>query len=277
MGGLGSAGAELLRLGENAIYRLRDEPIVVRVARHPDAVRKEVEVARWLAQHDFPAARLVEELTQLLVIDGRAITWWALIEEGSGPAEYTDLARLLKQLHNLPAPVSFELPAFEPMRQVRTRLDNAADTVSYSDVGYLHERHEQLQQEYDALTYELRPGPIHGDAHLGNIMCSPDGTVRLIDFEVFAWGPREWDASVLGAAYDGFGWMNGIEYARCAELYGWDSTRWSGFVVVRAVRELNMTSWLMQRCGESREIDDEVRKRIADLRAGHTIRRWGRF
>ena len=53
-------GAELLRLGENAIYRLADHETVVRIARNMDHwadAEKEVAVSRWLHQAGVPAAR----------------------------------------------------------------------------------------------------------------------------------------------------------------------------------------------------------------------------
>ena len=51
------AGAELLRLGENAIYRLAQDAVVVRIARtmgYWDDACKEVDVARWLAANGIP-------------------------------------------------------------------------------------------------------------------------------------------------------------------------------------------------------------------------------
>ena len=55
--GFTSDDAELLRLGENAIYRLAAAPIVVRIARSGRLrrVEKELCVARWLAAADVPA------------------------------------------------------------------------------------------------------------------------------------------------------------------------------------------------------------------------------
>ena len=50
--GLSSDGAELLRLGENAIFQLAAAPVVVRIARSADRlqrVQRELCVARWLA------------------------------------------------------------------------------------------------------------------------------------------------------------------------------------------------------------------------------------
>lgn len=275
--GLNSIGAELMRLGENAVYRLRDNPIVARIARHADSSRKEVDVARWLAEYDFPAVRLFEELEQLVVVDGRIITWWNLIERHSRPPEFIELAAMLRQLHDVPAPTSFQLPPFTPMSRVPERLDSAPQAVTEPDLGYLRDLHERLQNQYAALTFQLQPGPIHGDAHVGNLIRDQDGMVRLIDFEVFAWGPREWDACIFGAAYRNFDWIDSDEYQYCASTYGWDPLQWQGFSVIRAVRELNMTTWLMQRNGESREIDDEIAKRVADLRQGDAVRRWRPF
>ncbi len=56
--GLDSDHAELLRLGENAINQLAAAPVVVRIARSADRLRrveKELCVARWLAAANVPA------------------------------------------------------------------------------------------------------------------------------------------------------------------------------------------------------------------------------
>ena len=74
--GLDSDHAELLRLGENAIYQLAAAPVVVRIARSADRlgrVEKELCVARWLAAANVPAARVYEEIDQPLLVDGRPV------------------------------------------------------------------------------------------------------------------------------------------------------------------------------------------------------------
>ena len=88
-----SADAVLLRHGENAVYRLAHDPLVARIARHPDVPRREVEVARWLAAVALPAVRLADEVVQLRVIDRRVVTWWDLIVESPQKPTFTDLAR----------------------------------------------------------------------------------------------------------------------------------------------------------------------------------------
>ena len=274
---LSADGAVLLRLGENAIYQLRDVPIVVRIARRPDTCAKELAVARWLGSSSFPAARVVEELEQLLVAGGRTVTWWHLIESSPEPLGFVDLSRMLRRLHDLPqdrnAP---RLPPFDPMPLVLRRLD-AATAGASDDIEYLRDRYVQLLRRYESLRFVLPAGPVHGDAHVGNLMRDRDGVIHLIDFEAFAHGPREWDVTVVGAAYRGFGWMAAGEYGSCVAEYGWDVTEWSGFSTMRAVRELNMTSWLIQRAGESPELDAEIQRRVADLRDDQAPRRWGRF
>ena len=272
--GIDGTGAVLLRHGENAVYRLVHHPVVARIARHADVPRREVAVAAWLASRDFPAVRMCDGPDQLLVIGGRVITWWDLIVESAEKPTFEDLASVLRRLHDLPPPTTESLPAFDPMPRILGRLEAAGSKVAESDREVLACRHAKLRAAYESLSFELEPGPIHGDAHLGNLMRREDGTVVLIDLEAFAWGPREWDASVFAAAYAVFGWMGEAEYRRCVERYGWDPLTWSGFPTMRAIRELNMVTWLMQRAGDSDDVDDEIARRLADLRNDELPRRW---
>jgi len=272
--GLDDAGAVLLRHGENAVYRLAHDPVIVRIARHPDVPRREVAVASWLADRDFPAVRLTESLDQLRVVGGRVVTWWDLIVEPTQKPTFTDLAEVLRRLHDLPPATTFSMPPFDPMPRVLGRLEAVGDAITQPDRQFIVDRQAELRAVYESMSFELDPGPVHGDAHIGNLMRREDGTVVLIDFEAFAWGPREWDASVLAAAYVAFGWMDETEYRRCVEAYGWDPLTWSGFPTMRAIRELNMVTWLLQRAGESGEVDEEIARRLADLRNDDLPRRW---
>lgn len=92
--GLDDRGAELIRLGENALFRLASAPVIVRVARGNEWLSKarvEVAVSQWLAEEGFPAARIVEELEQPLVVEGHPVTFWHLIVEGDRKATYGEL------------------------------------------------------------------------------------------------------------------------------------------------------------------------------------------
>ncbi len=108
-------------------------------------------------------------------------------------------------------------------------------------------------------------------------MRSTDGTIRLIDFEDFCHGPREWDVAVEAVRHRALGWVSESDYRSYVEQYGFDVIDWSGFPTVRAARELNMITWLAQRLRQAPEIDAEVRQRISDLRDNQSARQWHTF
>ncbi|WP_432018328.1 hypothetical protein [Streptomyces sp. 1222.5] len=57
-------GIEVLRIGDHAVFRVNGGRIISRVGRGADrltSVRREVAVARWLADQAYPAARLVSK------------------------------------------------------------------------------------------------------------------------------------------------------------------------------------------------------------------------
>ena len=269
------AGASLLRFGENAIYGLATLPVVVRVGRLLAAAEKESQVARWLQGHKFPAARLALDFDEPMVIDGLPVTFWQKIDEIFEPITPSEFGTILHDLHRLPPPTDFELPKFSPMPKVENRLREIPDGyLTQYDIKFLHEKFEELAAKYEELTFILPRGPVHGDAHVGNLMRDQNGQIKLIDFEDFAFGPREWDAAVLSVRHQAFGWVTEDDYQRYVTAYGFDPIAWDGFPVIRAIRELNMTTWLAQTIGESSGVVTEVRKRISDLRDDQAPRNW---
>ncbi len=82
--GLDPGGAILARLGENAMYRLRDESVMVRIGRSKEAARKEVRVAEWLASHDFRTVRTAGHGDQPVMANGLPVTFWEFRVRGSG-------------------------------------------------------------------------------------------------------------------------------------------------------------------------------------------------
>lgn len=272
-------GARSLRYGENALFHLPVLGVIVRIGRSIAAANKEVAVARWLADQGYPAARIAAIAEQPVLTDGFPVTFWSFLDEDDRRATSAELGTALRTLHALTPPADLGLPAFSPMPKVRDRLRSLPpDALSERDVSFLHERLEELEQSFENLTYALPMGPVHGDAHAGNLLrLKSTGAIILIDFEDFCSGPREWDVAVETVRYKSMGWVSGPDYRSYVESYGFDPLDWDGYPRLRDARELNMTTWLMQQAGESQEIDSEIAQRLEDLRYPGRPRRWHTF
>jgi aminoglycoside phosphotransferase len=274
--GLDGGGAELLRLGENAIYRLESVPVVVRIARGYLAdTRAEVAVARWLESAGFPAVRLAGPADQPLVVDGRPVTFWELVAEREEFGTVAELGALLRWLHELEPPSSLVLQVLAPFGRAVSRIERA--DLTGDDRAFLLSRIGELNDLYAGLEFVLPAGPVHGDASVGNILRRDDGVAVLTDLDGFAVGPREWDLVQTALYFERLGWHTAAEYQSFVSAYGFDVMTWPGYPVLRDMRELAMLSWLTQNAGERPQIAAEVRKRIADLRLGGGRRDWAPF
>ena len=272
--GFDERGARLLRLGENAMFRLA-QPIVVRIARtaayEPDA-RKEVAVARWLETEGYPAVRALP-IDQPLVIDGYVVTFWEAVSDEEVYGTPAEVAALLVRLHALTPPAGLDLQPLRPFARAERRIEQNG-WFSPGDRSFLRDRLEALKAQYRQLQFALPPGVIHGDASVGNVIHDGDGQPVLIDLDGFAIGPREWDLVLTAIYYDSFGWHSAAEYAAFVEVYGFDVMRWPGYPVLRDVREFLMVTWLSQKAGHDELVAAEVRKRIVALRTGGSKRDW---
>lgn len=273
--GFNSAGAALMRIGENALYRLFDSTVVVRIARTMDywgQARKEVSVSTWLADIDYPAARVADLVPQPIQANGHPVTFWKFIAGGDAmPEHVTTLARLLRRFHTLSAPTRFSLPDFKFDERVARRLETAP--VSAVDKSYLLAKFEELCDEVGRLRYPLARCPVHGDAHIKNVMFSKGNPV-LIDFENVGHGHPEWDLVVTATEHVTAQWWSKEEYASFVDAYGFDITTWAGFDVLRQIQEIKMTTWLMQNVNQSREIADEFDARLRTIRTGRSDVPW---
>lgn len=271
--GIDSVGARLLRLGSNAVYRL-SIPVVVRIARAErlDDMTRTVAVARWLGSVGYPAVRALD-LEQPVVINGSAATFWQALSDGEVYGSVTEVAELLLQLHALRAPAELDLPYFDPFGSISRRL-NANTWLGKEDFEFLFDRLRCLRAEYGKLIFALPQGVIHGDANVGNVLHDEHGKPVVIDLDAFAVGPREWDLIQTAIFYDRFGWHSRDEYLSFVETYGFDIMQWSGYPVLRDIRELHMVTWLIQNVTDDECVADEARKRIASLRTNGSRHDW---
>jgi Ser/Thr protein kinase RdoA (MazF antagonist) len=276
--GLAADGASLIRIGENALYRLESTPVVVRIARNMDyraSAAKEVNVARWLDELDFPAAELFEVNGQPIEVSGHPVTFWRFIGgDVAMPNNVGHLGELLRYLHNLPFPARFDLPTVDILGRVEPRVEKAP--VPDADKEMLLDRCEELRNEVATLGFPLARTVIHGDAHIKNVMLDA-GRAVLIDFENAAWGQPEWDLSMTATEYVTAGWWSADQYADFASAYGFDVTSWEGFPTLRATHEIKMTTWIMQNVDQSPDIAAEYWRRIHTIRTGHVDQHWRPF
>jgi Ser/Thr protein kinase RdoA (MazF antagonist) len=270
--GIDPIGAEPIRMGENAIYRLPTR-VIVRVARSGQAqsAAKEVAVARWLATEGIEAIEAID-IEQPVVVENRAVTFWHELPDHR-QGTLTEIASLLKRLHACTPPTTFKLPALAPFVRLAKRIDGAS-TLTPDDRDWLHRRLVHLQEAYRDLPHGLPLSVIHGDAWAGNVAATLDGRVVLLDLERCALGLPEWDLISTAVRYSSFGTIDGDQYGEFARVYGYDVLTWSGFEVLRDIRELRVTCYAAQRAVEDPSARAEAARRVASLRGRNGERPW---
>ncbi|MEV1026576.1 aminoglycoside phosphotransferase family protein [Streptomyces sp. NPDC050264] len=273
-----AGGAELLALGENAVFAAGD--LVVKVGRGTDRApelldraRRELAIAAYLAEHGVPAVRAAK--AEPLLVDGHPVTVWQRIPASVRPAEPRDLAELLKLVHALPAPSGFALPRRELLGGVERWLRLAGSAIDPADAAYLRERRDGFAAAAAALTPRLAPGPIHGDALPRNVHIGPDGPV-LVDLETFSSDLREHDLVVMALSRDRYG-LPAAAYEGFVSAYGWDVREWEGCAVLRGARETASCAWVAQHAPSNPAALAEFGRRVASLRDGDTSVRWYPF
>jgi aminoglycoside phosphotransferase (APT) family kinase protein len=273
--GLDPAGARLLRLGSNAVYRL-SAPVVVRLSRRSldvERVRRTVAVARWLGSVNFPAVRALD-VDQPVSVDEHLLTFWEPVsDDGDRYANVREVAEVLARLHRLIPPESLHLPQLSPFQSADQRIESST-WLNDADRAFLVDRLAELRKRYAELAFVLPEGVIHGDASVGNVLRDRQDNPVLIDLDGFAIGPREWDLALTAVYYDSFGWHTREEYETFVRVYGFDIMQWTGYPTIRDVREFLMVTWILQKASESERIATEVRKRIAALRTGASRKDW---
>jgi hypothetical protein len=275
--GVSDARSQMMRLGENALFYLPAASVIARIARGPEVwndAAKEVAVAGWLREAGLPAAETAD-LAQPITAIGHPVTFWKPVPNSDELASAADLGTVLRRLHDLPVPVDLQLPQFDMFGRVGERLDRVVG-VDSEDVAFLRRRVAELRDRYADLEFPSAPGALHGDAHIQNLIKTPSGQVVLIDFERFAFGPREIDLSTTACERD-LGWHTAAEYETFCEAYGYDVTAWEGFGVVRDINHLKMTTWLMQNVTEGPDVAAEFQTRLASLRGAPTGTPWRPF
>ncbi|MEO3861112.1 aminoglycoside phosphotransferase family protein [Acrocarpospora sp. B8E8] len=274
--GLDPAGARLLRSFANIVYLLPRESVVVRLS-DANALGKydrlvvSLKVTRWLVEQGFPATMPLD-VKQPLAVDGALATFWHYEEHAGPPPDPAPLGLMLRRLHALP-PVPFDLPTFDPFGTIR-RAIAASRAIDEEEREWLTERCSALSDAYyERLEFALPYGLVHGDAHRGNLLRTPEGLL-LCDWDSVSAGPREIDLvpTLVGARFG----LTEAERDGFVEAYGYDARNWSGYGVLRDTREMQTLTAVLRNAHRDPGSRAELRFRLASLRAGDD-RTWHAF
>jgi aminoglycoside phosphotransferase (APT) family kinase protein len=190
----------VLRDLTNILVRLDPSPVVARIPRTLTRVRGrdwfalELRVVAWLARAGAPVTA-----PTTLVDPGPhergeyLISFMEAIDHDEGRADPAAAGRALLDLHGVLAECPEKLPDFRRLDEIRALLDvlRPSDLVSDEEIEGMREVVELLR------TRSVPPlRPIHGDAHLGNVLWSSDGP-RWTDFENLCAGPVEYDLACI--------------------------------------------------------------------------------
>ena len=144
------------------------------------------------------------------------------------------------------------------------------------DRDWLAGQIEELSARWAVLRFPDPPALIHGDAHPGNLIRAPHGTIVLGDWDHVAIGPREWDLAQVFYT----GWRLGYPAQEDVDgfgaAYGWDPRDCPGLLALVAIREISGLSPYIRNAPAQPFAQRELAMRIGTLQAGDRFARWNR-
>lgn len=237
----------LLHFAKNTVFSLPRENLAVKVSR-PDAsydrVARSLRFAEWLEEEGVAGPRVAGEISRVPVrMDNVFLSFWRMdnfVASVSAP----ELAEALRTFHVVAGEFSEELPPLDPLGDIAEMLRSLQGSSWDNDLLVLWEWHERLQEKWMKVPSLLGEGAIHGNAHRGNVT-HRGREVCMMDFDLIAWGPREWDLLPETLSPRRYGRPH-RDYQLFARTYGFDVVSWPGFQDMVLVRELLATVFRMQ-------------------------------
>jgi aminoglycoside phosphotransferase (APT) family kinase protein len=196
----------VLRDRLNVLVHLRPAPVVARVAGSIAAVRpgdewlrRELAVAGSLASAGAPVVAPSAELPPgPHHQEGRVLSFWTYVPEDE-PAAPAAAGAALRDVHEALRGFHGALPVLGHLTDAEALLAKLAaeESLDADTAHQLHDRLQELRGPMSALRTAVQP--LHGDAHLGNVVNGPDGPLWN-DWEDTCVGPIHWDAACMLAA-----------------------------------------------------------------------------
>ncbi len=271
--GLPTTGMTAIKVAENAIYRLPENRVVIRVAQpgQRGVAERELLIAAWLRSTDVSAVEPADQPTTFVMVEDHPVTFWKELPSHRG-GTVTEIAGALRKLHALDPPTF--LSDLDPFVRLEQRID-AAVTLDTRDRDWLKQHLAALQERWDRRPDGLSWGPVHGDAWEGNVVTTnDDDTTLFLDLERTSVGPPEWDLTSTAIKDSSFGWLTPERYADFARAYGHDVTTWTGFPLLRDIREMRMTCMAVQAAARNPDLAAQAQLRVDCLRGRLGTRPW---
>lgn len=218
--GLPAGDPEVLSSRGNVLVHLRPAPVVARVATLTAWTRAEPFdwLAREVAVAGFAAANGGPAVPPTPLADpgphwsnGLAVSLWSFVPPSPRRPAPAEFGVALARLHVATAAFPGELPVLAPLR---AQISDALAALERDRVlepallATLRGRHAEILAELDGLSGQEGPQfpgtaqlVLHGDAHPGNLLWTPDGWLWA-DLEETCRGPRAFDLAVLVRGQD---------------------------------------------------------------------------
>jgi hypothetical protein len=196
--------AVLIAAGSNVLVHLKPAPVVARVMTGTALLHDDTE--QWLAREVAVAAFLAERTASVVPPsdllppgpherDGLWMTLWRFVSHDAQapPPEPRELGRSLRELHAVLADFSGDLA---PLTEIRDWLERLlaelrpSPSLTRQDIAWLRFKLDALTPTVFASS--LPAQALHGDASVGNLLCTESGLVWN-DFEDVCAGPVAWD------------------------------------------------------------------------------------
>ncbi|WP_088999609.1 aminoglycoside phosphotransferase family protein [Micromonospora echinofusca] len=300
--GVDPDGARLVKYTMNAVFVA--PPFVIRLAAGSHAAalaRRVVSVAACLERLGMPTVRLASGVASQPIFSGDWVaTVWQHVLTISDEPKPVDLAAPLRALHNLDQ-LDVALPHWSPIEKFRRRLDaaealppeEAAELEQWSRTelgigaaGLLRDlrlRCDKAEEDLDRVPWRLPRGLIHGDAHTGNILRPAVGRIAvaraeplLCDLDGLCIGPPEWDLVPTAHGATRFG-RSPSDYQEFVDAYGVDITAWTGWPVLRRVRELQLVTSTIDTLAGRPDVARELAHRLRSLILDDLEATWSRY
>jgi Ser/Thr protein kinase RdoA (MazF antagonist) len=218
--GVRSTGPRLLKDGTNAMVHLYPAPVVARVAttsawiRRPSAtwLERDLNLASYLFSQGVPVVPPSTELppgphrsredagsdANANAESSMAMTFWSFVEvDRDHPASEEEAAASLRALHRALKHYPGHLPYLGVLLEELPHWLHWLEQhriLSGGDLLELREAQWNLANQLHCNRLPIRP--LHGDAHSGNLLRTPQGLLWL-DFEDACSGPVAWDVATL--------------------------------------------------------------------------------